>query len=88
MIQTHWDRLKPNSEKLKRRFKKHNKKLAHNSREIDNLKDALEKREALGGEQREAQQELERWQRVTGDNSLLMLYVILLWRLCSDRWAV
>ena len=31
---------------------------------IDDLKDALEKREALGGEQREAQQELERWQRL------------------------
>ena len=31
---------------------------------IDDLKDALEKREALGDEQREAQQELERWQRL------------------------
>ena len=31
---------------------------------IDHLKDALEKREALGDVQREAQQELERWQRL------------------------
>ena len=31
---------------------------------IDHLKDALEKREALGDMQREAQQELERWQRL------------------------
>ena len=31
---------------------------------IKTLKDALEKREALGDEQREAQQELERWQRL------------------------
>ena len=31
---------------------------------IDGLKDALEKREALGDAQREAQQELERWQRL------------------------
>ena len=31
---------------------------------IDDLKDALQKREALGDEQRKAQQELERWQRL------------------------
>ena len=31
---------------------------------IDDLKDALKKREALGNEQRTAQQELERWQRL------------------------
>ena len=33
---------------------------------IEDLKDALEKREALGDEMREAQQELERWQNLHG----------------------
>ncbi len=39
-------------------------KIGAQQKKIDDLKDALEKREALGDQQRKAQQELQRWKRL------------------------
>lgn len=51
-------------EEIEARHQEAHREIGAQQRKIGDLKDALEKREALGDEQRKAQQELQRWQRL------------------------
>ena len=80
-------RIEVQVEKIGSNSKQHSRRLGAQQQRIDDLKDALEKREALGSEIAAAEAELKRWKRLQ-DTIPETTYAILLWRLCSGRWAV
>ena len=57
-------RIDTEAEEIGEQLQAAHQKVGEQRNEIRNLKDALERREALGDVHREAQQELERWQRL------------------------
>ena len=58
------DRIETQLEKIEVQLQEAQQEIGAQQQKIDDLKDALEKREALGNELGAAQQELERWQRL------------------------